>query len=97
MLRKEIFIAPGLEAALIMIVALAGWISHNPLVFASLGTTSFEIIETPERPSALRRVEGKGVKVCACDTRHSQDERSLFHRAARKSYNHLFIRSLSCI
>jgi CBS-domain-containing membrane protein len=41
-----------LEAALILILSLAGWISHNPMVFASLGPTAFEIIETPERPSA---------------------------------------------
>lgn len=52
MLRKELLIAPILEAALIFVLALAGWISHTPLVFASLGPTAFEIIETPERPSA---------------------------------------------
>lgn len=52
MVRKELFIAPILEAALILVLALAGWISRTPLVFASLGPTAFEIIETPERPSA---------------------------------------------
>ena len=52
MSRKDLFVAPPLEAALILVVALAGWISHNPLVFASLGPTAFEMIETPERPSA---------------------------------------------
>ena len=52
MLRKEFIIAPILEAALILVLALAGWVSHSPLVFASLGPTAFEMIETPERPSA---------------------------------------------
>ena len=41
-----------LEAALIVVVSLAGWASHQPLVFASLGPTAYEMIETPERPSA---------------------------------------------
>lgn len=52
MRAREPLIAPVLEAALILILSLAGWISHNPLIFASLGPTAFEIIETPERPSA---------------------------------------------
>lgn len=52
MSRRDLFIAPPLEAALILVVALAGWISHEPLVFASLGPTAFEIIETSKRPSA---------------------------------------------
>ncbi len=52
MLRKDLFIAPVLEAALIMVLALAGWVSHSPLVFASLGPTAYEIIETPQRPSS---------------------------------------------
>lgn len=52
MLRKDLLIAPVLEAALILVLALAGWLSHTPMVFASLGPTAFEIIEAPERPSA---------------------------------------------
>lgn len=52
MARKDVFLAPLLEAALIVILALAGWLSRTPLVFASLGPTAFEIIETPKRPSA---------------------------------------------
>jgi len=52
MLRKDLVVAPALEAALIAVVALAGWAMHQPLVFASLGPTAYEMIETPERRSA---------------------------------------------
>ncbi|TCK71662.1 HPP family protein [Acidipila rosea] len=52
MRHKDIYLAPLLEAALIAVIALGGWVSHSPLVFASLGPTAFELIETPERPSA---------------------------------------------
>lgn len=52
MLRKDLLIAPALEGLLILIVALVGWIAHQPWVFASLGPTAFEMIETPKRPSA---------------------------------------------
>ncbi len=50
--RKDLLLAPALEGALILLAALAGWISHQPLVFASLGPTAYELIETPERKSA---------------------------------------------
>lgn len=46
------FIAPALESALILVLAFAGWISGTPLIFASLGPTAYELVETPERPSA---------------------------------------------
>lgn len=52
MVRKDIFLAPVLEAALIVVFGLAGWLASSPLVFASLGPTAFEIIETPKRPTA---------------------------------------------
>jgi CBS-domain-containing membrane protein len=52
LLRKDILIAPVCEGALITILALAAWIAHNPLVFASLGPTAYELVETPERPTA---------------------------------------------
>lgn len=52
MSRKDLLVAPLLEASLIFVIALAGWISHQPLVFASLGPTAFEMIEMPKRPSA---------------------------------------------
>jgi hypothetical protein len=50
--RKDLLIAPTLEAALIFVVALAGWLAHQPLIFASLGPTAYELVETPERKSA---------------------------------------------
>jgi ABC-type Fe3+-siderophore transport system permease subunit len=37
---------------LILVVSLAAWLSRQPLIFASLGPTAFEQIETPKRPSA---------------------------------------------
>lgn len=52
MSRRDLFIAPALEAALISVMALAGWITHQPLMFASLGPTAYELVETPERHSA---------------------------------------------
>lgn len=52
MLRRDILIAPICEGALVLVVALASWIAHNPLIFASLGPTAYEMVETPERPSA---------------------------------------------
>lgn len=52
MFRRDLLIAPTFEALLIAIVALAGWLTHKPLVFTSLGPTAFELIEQPERPSA---------------------------------------------
>ena len=52
MVKDEYWIAPLLEAALIVTVALCGWLTHRPLVFASLGPTAFEVVETPDRPTA---------------------------------------------
>src|SRR5690242_19064258 len=50
--KKELLIAPIGEAALILVVAIVGWACHQPLVFASLGPTAYEVVETPKRPSA---------------------------------------------
>lgn len=52
MARKDVFLAPILEAALIVVLALVGWLSRTPFVFASLGPTAYEIVETSKRPSA---------------------------------------------
>jgi hypothetical protein len=52
MARRDVFLAPALEAALIVILATAGWVSRTPFVFASLGPTAYEIVETSKRPSA---------------------------------------------
>ncbi len=50
--RRDLLIAPVGEAALILIVGLAGYLARQPLIFASLGPTAYELIETPHRRSA---------------------------------------------
>ncbi len=52
MSKRELLIAPVGEAALILVVSIVGWATHQPLVFASLGPTAYEIIEKPGQPSA---------------------------------------------
>lgn len=52
MSRKDLLIAPLGEAFLLLIAALAGWLCRQPLIFASLGPTAYELIETPHRRSA---------------------------------------------
>lgn len=52
MFRKDLFLAPALEGVLILVAALAGWACHQPLVFASLGPTAYELVETPKRATA---------------------------------------------
>ena len=49
---EDLFLAPLLEAALLLVIGVAGWASHQPLIFASLGPTAYELIETADRPSA---------------------------------------------
>ena len=50
--RRDLVIAPLCEGALVLVVALAAWVARQPLIFASLGPTAFELIETPKRSSA---------------------------------------------
>lgn len=50
--KRDLLIAPLGEAFLILIAALAGWLCRQPLIFASLGPTAYELIETPHRRSA---------------------------------------------
>lgn len=50
--KKDLLIAPVGEGLLILIAALAGWATQQPLIFASLGPTAYELIETPHRRSA---------------------------------------------
>jgi len=52
MARRDVFVAPVLEAVLIVILAMVGWLSRTPFVFASLGPTAYEIVENSKRPSA---------------------------------------------
>ncbi len=49
---KDLIIAPLCEAALLMVAGLAAWITHQPLLFASLGPTIYELVEQPHRDSA---------------------------------------------
>jgi CBS domain-containing membrane protein len=50
--KRDLLIAPAGEAFLILVAALAGWLARQPLIFASLGPTAYELIETPHRRSA---------------------------------------------
>jgi hypothetical protein len=50
--HKDLLIAPLGEGGLILLVSLAAWLSHKPLIFASLGPTAYELIEQPHRKSA---------------------------------------------
>lgn len=52
MRRRDLVIAPLCEAALLFLAALIAWATHKPLIFASLGPTAYELVETPERKSA---------------------------------------------
>jgi len=52
MKKIDLLLAPLGEAFLLLIVALAGWLAHQPLIFASLGPTAYELIETPHRKTA---------------------------------------------
>ncbi len=52
MRRRDLVIAPLCEAALLFVAAAIGLIAHEPLIFASLGPTAYELVETPERKSA---------------------------------------------
>ena len=52
MQKTDLLLAPLGEAFLILIAGLAGWLAHQPLIFASLGPTAYELIEMPHRRSA---------------------------------------------
>lgn len=52
MQKRDLIIAPLAEAALLAIAGAAGWLTHQPMLFTSLGPTAYELIETPHRPSA---------------------------------------------
>lgn len=50
--REDLLIAPFGEAFLLFLAAVAGWLAHQPLIFASLGPTAYELVETPHRRTA---------------------------------------------
>lgn len=52
MIRKDMLIAALLEGLLLVVAAAAGWVAREPLIFASLGPTAYEMIETPKRRTA---------------------------------------------
>ncbi len=64
---KDTLVAATLEVALLLVVGFLACLFHAPLIFASLGPTAFEIVETPTRPSAKPRsiLIGHGVGLVA--------------------------------
>lgn len=51
-MRKDTFVAAAYEAGLLLLAAMLSYLLHEPLIFASLGPTIFEIVEMPKQPSA---------------------------------------------
>lgn len=49
---RELKIAPFVEGGLILACAALGFAIHQPLVFASLGPTAYEMVETPKQKSS---------------------------------------------
>lgn len=49
--RHNLYWSPA-EAAILLVVAAVAWAAHQPLIFASLGPTAYEIIEQPQMKSA---------------------------------------------
>lgn len=66
-MRKDTFVAAGLEAGLLGLAALLGYFFHSPLIFASLGPTAFQMVEMPNQPSAkpYNVLVGHGVGILA--------------------------------
>lgn len=64
-MKRDTVVAALLEAGLLGFAALLGYFLHEPLIFASLGPTAYEVIETPDRPSAsfYNLVVGHGVGI----------------------------------
>ncbi len=50
--QRDAIISPLCEAGLLLIAGIAAFFAHQPLLFASLGPTAFELAEMPERKSA---------------------------------------------
>lgn len=49
---EDIFLATLGEGSLIFAVAAIGWATRQPLIFASLGPTAYELVEMPQTRSA---------------------------------------------
>jgi hypothetical protein len=50
--KRDLWLVPFCEGALILVVSLAALLSKQPLVFTSLGPAAYELIEQPHRKSA---------------------------------------------
>src|SRR5215468_3733089 len=40
------------EGGLVLALAAIGWATNQPIIFASLGPTAYELVEQPQMPSA---------------------------------------------
>jgi HPP family len=50
--RADLFWATVGEGGLVLALAAIGWLMQQPLIFASLGPTAYELVEQPQLPSA---------------------------------------------
>jgi CBS domain-containing membrane protein len=50
--KADLLITPLGEGGLLLVVAAIGWATWQPLVFASLGPTIYELVEQPQQQSA---------------------------------------------
>src|SRR5215475_7469835 len=50
--RADLFWATLGEGGLVLVMAAIGWATNQPLIFASLGPTAYELVEQPQLPSA---------------------------------------------
>jgi hypothetical protein len=50
--RPDLLWATLGEGGLVLTLAAIGWATNQPLIFASLGPTAYELVELPQLPSA---------------------------------------------
>jgi hypothetical protein len=50
--RSDLFWATLGEGGIVLALSAIGWATHQPLIFASLGPTAYELVEQPQLPSA---------------------------------------------
>ena len=50
--KSDLLVAPLGEGGLLLLAGALGWAAHQPLIFASLGPTIYELIEMPQQRSA---------------------------------------------
>jgi CBS domain-containing membrane protein len=49
--NKDLLVVPFTEGRLVLVISAVAWATQQPLVFASLGPTAYELIEQPDRQS----------------------------------------------